>query len=211
VKFSRLFSGNAQLRDTVGWGSVATSLLNSPLRNLAVFMLRSRFALRILALIGLILGPGPARADLGTPVSPGVGLAIVDFAYVDTSGELADQVAAHQKRLQAFMTALRRDLLADGQFHLVPVLCGPVPCTGDGRAPADLLRAASEAGAKILVIGGIHKMSTLVQWVKVDAIDIDANRVVLDRLFSFRGDSDEAWDRAEVFVFREIRAALSAP
>jgi hypothetical protein len=210
-KFSRLCSGNPQLRDDGGRRIVATASLNGFARNLACFMLRSRFASRILALIGLVLGPAPAHADSGASVNPGVGLAVVDFAYVDTSGEPTDQAAVHRQRLQAFRTALRQDLLADGRFHLVPVSCGAVPCTADGVAPADLLRAASDAGAKILVIGGIHKMSTLVQWAKVEAIDIDANRVVFDRLFTFRGDSDEAWDRAEVFVFREIRAALSAP
>jgi hypothetical protein len=174
-------------------------------------MLRTRFASCVLALIGLILGPGPADADSGTPLGPGVGVAIVDFTYVDTSGESADQTAAHQERLQALTTALRRDLAADGQFRLVRVSCGSVPCTDDGLAPADLFRAGSEAGAKILVIGGIHKQSTLVQWAKVEAIDIAANRVVFDRLYTFRGDNDEAWRRAQVFMSRDIRAALAAP
>ncbi len=109
------------------------------------------------------------------------------------------------------MTALRRDFAADGRFRLVPVSCGPTPCSDDGPAPADLLHAASDAGAKILVIGGIHKLSTLVQWAKVDAIDVAADRVVLDRLFTFRGDSDEAWERAEAFVSQDIRAALARP
>lgn len=168
-------------------------------------MLRPRIALCVLALIGVVPDPQPACADSG------VGLAIVDFVYVDTSHEPADQTAAHEERLQTFMAALRRDFLADGEFRLVPVSCGPVPCTDDGLPPADLFRAAADAGAKILVIGGIHKQSTLVQWAKVEAIDIVANRVVFDRLFTFRGDSDEAWSRAQAFVSRELRAALAAP
>jgi hypothetical protein len=168
-------------------------------------MLRSRFALPILALVGLISGRGLARADSG------IGLAIIDFTYVDTSGEPTDQTAAHQRRLQALVAALRRDLAAEGQFHIVPVSCGPVPCTDDGVAPADLMRAASDAGAKMLVIGGIHKQSTLIQWAKVQTIDLAVNRVVFDRLYSFRGDSDEAWQRAEAFISRDIRAALAAP
>ena len=59
------------------------------------------------------------------------------------------------------------------------------------------------------MIGGIHKKTTLVQWVKVTAIDTAASRVVLDRRSTFRGDSDEAWDRAEAFVSRGFREALS--
>ena len=144
-------------------------------------------------------------------VTHGIGIAIVDFTYVDTSDEPTDQTAAHQRRLQALMTALRRDVAADGRFHLVTASCKPAPCAEDGPAAPDLLRAAAEAGATILVVGGIHKQSTLVQWAKVDAIDIAANRVVYDRLFTFRGDSDEAWNRAETFVSQEIRAALATP
>ena len=61
------------------------------------------------------------------------------------------------------------------------------------------------------MIGGIHKQSTLIQWAKVQAIDIAADRVLLNRLFTFRGDSDEAWDRAETFMSRETRSALATP
>jgi hypothetical protein len=136
-------------------------------------------------------------------------MAIIDFSYVDTSGEPADQAAAHQQRLQGLMTALRRDIAADRRFRLVPIACGEGPCTADAAAPGDLLLAARNAGAGILLIGGIHKQSTLVQWAKVDAIDIDADRVVLTRLFTFRGDNDEAWQRAAAFMSRQIRGALS--
>ena len=174
-------------------------------------MRQFRFSACLIALIGLVLEPEPARSDAGVSGTEGVGLAVVDFAYVDTSGEPADQTAAHRQRLQALMAALRRDFAADGRFRLVPFSCGPVPCTDDGLAPADLLRAAAAARAQMLVIGGIHKQSTLVQWAKVEAIDIAADRVVFDRLFTFRGDSDEAWSRAETFIFRDVRAALAAP
>jgi Protein of unknown function (DUF2380) len=174
-------------------------------------MRRSRFALPILALIALMPGLAPTRADSGVAANPGVILTIVDFTYVDTSYEPTDQTAAHQKRLQAFMTSLRQDVLADERFRLMPVSCGSVPCAGDRLARADLVRAASAAGATILVTGGIHKQSTLVQWAKVEAIDIVANRIAFDRLYTFRGDNDEAWRRAEVFISRDLRAALAAP
>ncbi len=106
------------------------------------------------------------------------------------------------------MVALRQDFERNGPYHLVTVSCG-MACM-DAELP-DLARAASQAGAKIVVIGGIHKMSTLVQWARVEAIDVDAKRLVLDRLFTFRGDTEQAWDRAEAFIFREISTALAAP
>jgi hypothetical protein len=172
-------------------------------------MLRSRVISRALVLVGIILAPGLACAASARPAERSVGVAIADFAYVDTSNEPSDQAAAHRRRLQAFMAALRRDFAADKRYRLVSLSCGASPCTEDGTAPSDLLRAAAEAGAKFLVVGGIHKQSTLIQWAKLDAIDVGANRVLLDKLFTFRGDSDEAWERAETFMSREVRAALA--
>ena len=64
-------------------------------------------------------------ADAGS--SPARGLAIIDFDYVDTSGEPADQSAVHRQRLQALMAVLLGDLAA--AFRLVPVACGAAPCT----------------------------------------------------------------------------------
>jgi hypothetical protein len=70
------------------------------------------------------------------------------------------------------------------------------------------VQAAAAAGAKYLVIGGIQKMSTLVQLAKVDAIDIAADRVIFSKRFTFRGDTDTAWVRAESFLSQDLRAAM---
>ncbi len=169
-------------------------------------MFRAHCAAYIFAVISLAPGLGIAQADSGAPAAGNSGVAVEDFAYVDTSGEAADQAAVHTAQLQAFMAALRGDFQRDRQYHLVAVSCG-MDCM-DAELP-DLAHAAAGAGAKIVVIGGIHKMSTLVQWARVEVIDVAANRIVLDRLFTFRGDSDQAWDRAEAFIFREIHEALA--
>ena len=126
-------------------------------------------------LLGLLLGLRPAFAE---PASHPAGVTIDDFRYVDTSGEVIDQVAAHQTRLKAFMAALRRDITTGG-------------------------------GADIRVIGGIRKSSTLVQWARVAVIDVGSNRILSEKLYTFRGDNDEAWDRAEAFISRDIREVLA--
>lgn len=170
-------------------------------------MFRSRL-LHVLTATALALGYGlaashPAVATEGEPVA----VTIDDFSYHDTSGEPTDQAAAHQRRLQAFMTKLRGDIEADRRFHLVTF-----PKASDGAAIDDQLHAASQAGADILIVGRIQKMSTLIQWAKATAIDVASRRVLCEKLFTFRGDSDEAWRRAETFVSQEISAALeSAP
>ena len=47
-------------------------------------------------------------------------------------------------------------------------------------------------------------MSTLVQWVKAELIDLRSGQIALDKLFTFRGDTDQAWKRAEEFIANEV-------
>jgi hypothetical protein len=68
----------------------------------------------------------------------------------------------------------------------------------------------AECCTGIRIIGGIHKTSTLVQWAKVAVIDVNANHVLFDKLYTFRGDNDQAWDRAEAFIAEDIRTVLAA-
>jgi hypothetical protein len=192
VKISRRFAGKHPLR-------------RAGARRIVGDMPRSRFAACCLILLSLVFGA--ARAGAGP--APAITVAIADFTYADTSGEPTDQQAAHERRLAALVAGLRRDVAADGRFRVVALACGAAACTGEGEAPADLLHAAAEAGATILVLGGVHKMSTLIQWARLDAIDVKADRVIMDRLFTFRGDSDEAWRRAEAFMAGELRAPLA--
>jgi hypothetical protein len=168
------------------------------------------FLLGMLA-AGLWLAPSCGRAQDGGKTAQGAAIAVIDFDYVDTSGEARDQRGEHEARLAAFMLALKGDLAQRGSFRLVTPACAPDPCSLAGSTVTSLLAAAREAGADILLIGGVHKMSTLVQWAKIEAIDAKAERVMFDRLFTFRGDTDDAWRRAEVFIVDEIAAISGLP
>lgn len=155
----------------------------------------------LLALALPALSAGPcAAAGQATPA------AVVDFNYVDTSGEPSDQSAVHQARLAAFMRSLRDDLVRSRKFKLVSLTCAPDPCSIAQTQPAEILEAARGAGARLLLFGGIHKESTLIQWAKVQAVDLKADKPILDRLFTFRGDTDEAWRRAEAFIAGQVNA-----
>jgi hypothetical protein len=70
--------------------------------------------------------------------------------------------------------------------------------------PEELFDATRKAGARLLLFGGVHKMSTLVQWAQAQIIDIEKNIVIDDRHLSFRGDSDDAWRRAEAFLAKKL-------
>jgi hypothetical protein len=164
------------------------------------------FAAAGLALMGIL--DHASAAD-----TPPIAIAIVDFDYVDTSGEVGDQTKTHDRLLQTFKQTLAHDLTVTGQYRIVALSCGADPCTSR-TDPLALQKAARAAGVKLVVIGGFHKMSTLVQWAKVQIFDADAGHVLFDRLVTFRNDSDDAWTRAEIFLFHEIEAAqvaLAAP
>lgn len=152
---------------------------------------------------GLLLTSPAGRAE---EPAPRRALALVDFHYKDTSGEPRNQSVEHDARLKSFNAALQRDLAAGPGFRLVSPSCDPAPCSLAGDNVPQLADAARRAGAELLLVGGIQKMSTLVQWAKVELVDLRSGRVIYDRLYSFRGDNDEAWRRAESFIAGEILA-----
>lgn len=150
----------------------------------------------------------PARAQAPSVKPPGAGppiaIAVMDFDYRDSSGEPRDQTREHAERLAAFASALRADLAASGAFKVVSVTCASPPCTAATIPPAKLLADARASGAQWLLYGEIFKTSTLIQWQRVQVVDLVADRLLDGKLLSFRGDTDEAWRRAEVFLAREI-------
>lgn len=58
-----------------------------------------------------------------------------------------------------------------------------------------------------MLFGGIHKQSTLIQWAKVEVVDLDRDKLVYDRLLTFRGDDANAWRRAEEFLAKDLQSA----
>lgn len=161
----------------------------------------------------VMLAFDPARAQApvgaGSPAAQPIPMAVIDFDYRDSSGEAQDMTAEHRARLKAFMSSLRTDLAASEDYRLVDVSCGTGPCSTSSVTPVELLDEAKRAGARLLLYGGIHKLSTLVQWAKVQVVDVEADKLLVDRLLTFRGDSDEAWRRAESFIVEDLRSELA--
>jgi len=132
-----------------------------------------------------------------------VTLATAGFDFVDTSGEMRDQTAEHDQRLQALDRTILDSLAAEKNLRTVPLGCGE-KCTVGSAGVEALSRQAVEAGASHLLIGQVRKMSTLVGGVKFAVIDLDTNRPTCDRFLSCRGDTDEAWSRAAVFAAQDV-------
>ncbi len=173
-----------------------------------------KFAMRPVccALAALCLLLLPLRVARAADAAQKIPTAVVDLDYLDTSGEVRDEAQTHEKLVQGFTAALTHDLAASGRYRIVPITCGKAPCTSHDD-PADLKKAAQQAGVRLIVLGGFHKMSTLVQWAKIQIVDEETDHVVFDRLVTFRNDSEEAWARAEKFVSGEMLSAtiMAAP
>ena len=149
---------------------------------------------------GLLALPVGSPLHAAEPIT--IGIAEID--YVDTSGEVKDQQGAHAERAKRFAEDLRKDLEASGRYRIVTLDCGKNPCSVENQIPEDLIGAAKKAGARLLVYGGVHKLSTLVQNMKAQAVDLDAERLVFEQLITFRGDDDASWERAEQFLAKEL-------
>ena len=136
-------------------------------------------------------------------------IAVADFDYIDTSGEVKDQRAAHQARMAQFADLVRAKLGAEGEFRVISIECAEPPCTPINMQPEKFIAASRRSAAHFVVYGGIHKTSTLVQWGDVDLLDLEANRLLLKRTVTFRGDTDEAFRRAAAFVGESVKEAMA--
>lgn len=166
-----------------------------------VMRIRSRFVL----LGGFFLtlaGTGSLIPTSFAGVAPA--LAIVKFDFRDTSGEVRDQTAEHEARLNIFDAALQASLSADQKVHAVALACEPGQCSVKKSGIEALSIRAKADGARYLLIGEVQKMSTLIGWVKFAVLDLDDNKPVCDRYLTYRGDTDEAWRRAARFTANDV-------
>ena len=155
---------------------------------------RSARRVAVVAAFLLLAGPPMLRA------APAPHLAVLDFAYLDTSGEVDDQSRAHAERLAALGQALRATLGTDGRFRVVAVGAPQQdPCDSDCQ-----LARARAAGAELLLVGAIQKVSTMASMMWIGAFDVATGRRVFYRNLTFRGDTDQAWQRAGDYLAREV-------
>jgi hypothetical protein len=151
----------------------------------------------------------PFQMSPGRSAAP-LTVAVADFDYVDTSGEVRDQSKEHQARVARFAELLRESIRARGDFHVLPLACAEPPCTPINMQPVNFISASRSSGARFVVYGGIHKMSTLVQWGDIQLLDLEADKVLFRQNVTFRGDTDEAYRRAAAFVGESVRDVLAA-
>jgi hypothetical protein len=165
-------------------------------------MKRARRVPALLGIAALSFSCGSASMAAADEVA----LAVADFDYVDSSGEVRNQSTEHAGRLQDFARLIRDELSASGKYQVVPLDCPQPPCSAGAMDAESLTEAARQSGARLLLYGGIHKMSTLIQFGKAQVVDLTTDQVVFDRTISFRGDNEQAWTRAGQFLAEDLIA-----
>jgi hypothetical protein len=135
-------------------------------------------------------------------------VAVADFGYEDTSGEVKDQDAAHAARLHALQATIERALTETGRFKAEKLMCNQPVCSADSLDQREMVAAGKRQDARYIVFGGVHKMSTLIQWGRVEVMDTATGQPVLARTISFRGDDQDAWQHAGAYVAAMLAGSL---
>jgi hypothetical protein len=155
-----------------------------------------------------VLAGGPVQATNARPVQ----VAVLPLKLLDTSGEPADQSAQHTVRLARLSKDLAIDLSGTGLYHAEAISAESLEQECPSNQAACLLESARSRGAQLIFIGVVHKSSTLILQFWARLVDARTGRDILIRDLNFRGDTDEAWHRAEAFLVAQIRdAATTAP
>jgi hypothetical protein len=129
-------------------------------------------------------------------------LLMLDFEIVDTSNEPVDQRADHERRLVIVREAVATGLAARKIYEVV----------GREKIATELaavrehqylrgcngceLTLGEHAGADLVMIGQVNKVSTLVMSMRVSIKDVKTGELKFFKTFDFRGDTDQSWDRA---------------
>lgn len=143
------------------------------------------------------------------PLSAATLIAIPQIGFSDSSDEARDQTPEHAARLDTLTHALREGIHGPALEGLA--LPCEANCALDAAGVEQLRHQAGKAGAGLLLVGKVHKMSTLVLSMRVGVLDVASGKLVWERLLSFRGDNDEGWRRAGSYVARDIVESMGAP
>lgn len=119
-------------------------------------------------------------------------MAVFDFVLQDTSGE--PRTPALDARLRMASALLRGELEEAG--YAVLALPDTEHCTGITDADARdhcQLSMARKSGAALTTNGVVHKVSTLILYIRATVRDTATGQPVEEATVAIRGDNDRAW------------------
>ena len=127
---------------------------------------------------------------------------LMPFSYLDTSGEPRDQATEHDARLALMADVLRSGLEGTGSYRVASV---PPQIAACAAKDSDcILAGARDAGAALVLTGAVQKVSTMATQLWIGLFDAADGRRLFYRQLTFRGDTDQAWQRSAQFLVHEI-------
>ena len=137
-------------------------------------------------------------------------LLVLNLELVDSSGEVADQREDHERRLAAVREILASEFAARDVYAVVDPR--PIQAEIDATRQRQYLHAcngceirfARDVDADRVLTGHVRKVSSLIMALWVDIRDADSGRPILRKVLDFRGDTDQAWQRAALYLAREL-------
>lgn len=139
-----------------------------------------------------LLAPLPTLAE---------GLMIAPVKLLDTSHEVRDQSADHDRR-QALLASVLAEEMAG-----TPVAPGEVAAACPRETADCLVTLLRDQGGDRGLFVVVQKSSTLILQIFASLVDLKDERLILHKELNFRGDNDEAWRRAGRFLARQLREA----
>lgn len=165
--------------------------------------------LAALAVLGLLLAAGPAPAAAPT-------LVVLPLELVDSSleGEVYGRSEAQANRLAATTEAIRTRLDEAPEFTLLPPEAGAELYRRDRgryayvyRCVGCVLEIGCSAGAELILVGWVQKVSNLILNMSIRVYDTREGRLWRNGWISLRGNTDPMWRRAaEKLVDRVLLA-----
>lgn len=135
-------------------------------------------------------------------------LAVVDIGLVDFAGPGSSQ-AEDEARSNSVTSAILSEVAEGGLIATVSMGC-KAGCTFDAAGVETLRRRAHAAGATHVLVGSVRRIGSAVALMRVSVVDTATGHMLIDRMVSFRADSDAGWDHAASFLSREVAEALVA-
>jgi hypothetical protein len=160
---------------------------------------------RVIYSLALALALLSARQAAAAPVK----VAVANFDFADTSGEVENQTAAHASRVKGLEDALAAAINRTGRFTATSITCARPPCSVGNLDAGSLTDAGKKAGAALIIFGGVHKISTLITFGRIDMVNLATGRSVMNRDITFRGDDQDAWQHADSYIADMVTQALN--
>lgn len=176
---------------------------NAPTIHVAAMKSRARSRMFAAATLAL----GCAWMATGNAAHAASTVAMLPIKLLDTSAEPADQAKDHTRRLEVFGNRLATDLTKAGVYNVVEVTASDIKKECPVEDTKCLLSAARQRGAGLMLIGVVHKSSSLIMQMFARLYDVKSEKEVFAQDLNFRGDNDESWRRAEAFLIEQFERA----